>query len=398
MRPLTARSVPVSTAYAMGRIFPGIAVLGLCLSFAALPAAAQDTLQTFFVATNWTQVNNMGGAPDPYPIDSTSTVVIDTTTGQVASSHVTARGIGPLSLQSQQGGTGFTRLTFSGGGTDFAGSIISATFNVYLPAGSLVGYSGGPMCSFNSPCTGIPTSNEIANCTNPPPSQVGGGDCNGSLVGTFTLFSGQLSSSAANPPDFSLSVANTTASSPAGGSAIYQITVMPSNGFADTVQFSVNGLAQDSAASFSPLVITGAGSTILTISTASSTPEGRYFPTITATSGSLTHSTGIILDVTADFGVSVTPPQQTVRLGDPAKFQGTVTPLLGFNGDVSLSISGLPGNRTVEFDPAVVTGGSGSFKFTISVNSKVRPGTYTVTVTGTSGTQTSGSTITLVAQ
>lgn len=197
-------------------------------------------------------------------------------------------------------------------------------------------------------------------------------------------------------PDFSTSFPTTTASAPIGQSATYGINVTPSNGFLGDVQFDVTGLPPNSSASFSANPLTGgSGTTTLTVSTTNSTPQGQYLLTVTATSGSLTHSTGLILNVTADFNVSVTPAQQSVRLGNPAKFQGSVTPVAGFTGNVSISVSGLPTNTTIEFDPAAVIGGSGKFEFTISANANTVPGTYTVMVTGTGSGQSSSATITL---
>jgi hypothetical protein len=128
--------------------------LGLLLVFlAGIRPASADTLQTFTVSTTWLLAGGgFGGThyPNPYPIDSKSTIVIDTTTGQVVSSRVTAGNL--LGLKSQQSGTGYTLITFFGGTTDIAGDSITMTLNLYLPVASLVGYSGGPICDATNPC------------------------------------------------------------------------------------------------------------------------------------------------------------------------------------------------------------------------------------------------------
>lgn len=377
-----------------------VLAFGLLLSLCAFPAWGQDTLQTFMVATSWVQIGMCNPCPsNPEPVDSSSTIVIDTTTGQLSSSHVTAAGT-PLAFQSQQSGTGYTLLNFSGTGSDFTGDSIPIKLAIYLPVASLAGYTGGPMCSLSSPCSGgfATDTNEMVNCI-PNPFQ---NSCFGGEVGTWTLNVGQLTPLSANPPDFSLSVTNNTAAAPAGQSATYTINLTPSNGFVSDVNLAVfSGAPPNSSFTFSPPLLTGgAGSTTLTITTSTSTPQGRYYPMVDGRSGNIVHTVSLIEDVQADFNVSVTPAQQTVTLGEPAKFVGTVAPIDGFTGDVSISVSGLPANTTINIEPTptLITGGSGTFKFTISSNSKAVPGTYPVTVMGTSSGQTSGATLTLIVQ
>jgi hypothetical protein len=64
------------------------------------------------------------------------------------------------------------------------------------------------------------------------------------------------------------------------------------SGFNGTVGFSVTG-ATGATTSFSPGTVTGSGSTTLSVSA----PRGSYRLTITATSGSLVHSTSVSLKV-----------------------------------------------------------------------------------------------------
>ena len=55
-----------------------------------------------------------------------------------------------------------------------------------------------------------------------------------------------------------------------------------------------------------------------------------------------------------DFRLSVTPSSRTVVQGHAASYDVTVTPLDGFTGSVSLSLTGKPQNATSSFEPAVV--------------------------------------------
>ncbi len=89
-----------------------------------------------------------------------------------------------------------------------------------------------------------------------------------------------------------------------------------------------------------------------------------------------------------DFTVTLTPASQTVTAGGSATYTVTVTALNGFNGPVSLSWpSGLPYLATYTLSPTTVTG-SGAAQLTVTTNSSAAAGTYSFTVTGTSGTLT----------
>jgi lysophospholipase L1-like esterase len=70
----------------------------------------------------------------------------------------------------------------------------------------------------------------------------------------------------------------------------------------------------------------------------------------------------------------------------------TITPVNGFAGSVSLSLSGLPSGVTASFSPSVTTSTS---TLTVNAGSGAAPGVYTMTLTGTSGTLTHTESFTL---
>lgn len=90
-------------------------------------------------------------------------------------------------------------------------------------------------------------------------------------------------------------------------------------------------------------------------------------------------------------GLSPTP----VTAGNSATSTITVTPLHGFNGTVALSCSGLPSGASCAFNPASVSGGSGTSVLTLSTTSSLAAGSYPFTVTGTSGSMTRIGTLSL---
>jgi hypothetical protein len=97
----------------------------------------------------------------------------------------------------------------------------------------------------------------------------------------------------------------------------------------------------------------------------------------------------------ADFDLSSTAQSQAVVAGGTAAYSATVAPNHGFNGNVEMSVSGLPAGTTASFDQASLIG-AGTSQLTLVTTATTPPGTYTVTVTGTSGSLTHNSTVTLV--
>src|SRR5205807_1575236 len=67
----------------------------------------------------------------------------------------------------------------------------------------------------------------------------------------------------------------------------------------------------------------------------------------------------------------------------------------GFTGTVMLSVSGLPTGATGSFTPTSVTG-SGTSNLAVTTASTTPAGTYTLTITGTSGILTHSTTVSLV--
>ena len=173
-------------------------------------------------------------------------------------------------------------------------------------------------------------------------------------------------------------------------------TVSPLNGFSGTVSFSLSGLPAGTTGSFSPTSVVGSGSSTLSITTSSSTPAGSYPVTITATSGSLTHSTQITL-VVADFSLTVTPSTATVRRGSQTTYGVKVTAIGTFTGAVNFTISGVPQRTSYAFNPASVAG-SGNSNLTLSPRRNAPTGSYTLTITGTSGSVKHSAATTLVVQ
>lgn len=199
-------------------------------------------------------------------------------------------------------------------------------------------------------------------------------------------------------PDFSLSVAPASQTAAQGATANYTVTLNPLNGYAGTASFSIAGLPVGATASFTPATLTGSGSSTLAIVLATPTQPGSYALTITGNDAAngLTHTTSATLVVsTPDFSITAAPSSQTINQGAPTSYTVSLTPLAGYAGTVSFSVSGLPAGVSATFNPASLTN-SGSTALNLSTSISTTPGTYTLTITGSDGTLTHSTQVTLV--
>jgi hypothetical protein len=201
---------------------------------------------------------------------------------------------------------------------------------------------------------------------------------------------GMCTLSYVNPSgDFTVSASPSSQSVVQGGAASYNLTVTPLEGFSATVSLSAAGLPPDMSATFSPASISGgSGGSTLNITTSSNSQFGNYPVTITATSTSpnLTVSTTVTLVVNPlGFGLSITPTSQNVTQGNATNYIVTSTPTAGFSDDVTLSVSGLPGDASAAFSQDSITGGAGSSMLNVTTSPSTPTGTYTLTISGTSG-------------
>jgi len=205
-------------------------------------------------------------------------------------------------------------------------------------------------------------------------------------------------SSCSAAPDYSVTATPASQSVTQGSSTSYTVTVTPSGGFTGTVNLSVSGLPAGATASFNPASVTS-GSSTLTVTTASTTPAGSFSLTITGTSGTLNHTASVTLVVNPpaapDFSLSATPASATVIQGNSTSYTVNVNPSGGFTGTVNLSVSGLPSGATASFNPTPVSG-SGSSTLTVRTGNNTTTGSFSLTITGTSGTLSHTASVKLV--
>jgi hypothetical protein len=196
----------------------------------------------------------------------------------------------PSSLSIAQGSSGNSTCTVSSQ-NGFASEVALDCTN--LPT--------GVSCSYN-PNSVAPPSGGSANSTLTVlvDSSVPAGPYNfkargtsGTLVHTFDMAL-QVTSSGG---DFALSAAPPSRTVFRGQSTTYTVTVTTSGGFSGTVTFGTGSLPPGVSASFNPPSGTGAGSSLMTVTTQRLTPVGTHTLTITGTSGSVMRTTTVQLIV-----------------------------------------------------------------------------------------------------
>ena len=100
---------------------------------------------------------------------------------------------------------------------------------------------------------------------------------------------------------------------------------------------------------------------------------------------------------TPDFSISATPGSQSVAQGSNTTYTTTVSALNGFTDPVNPSVSGLPAGATANFIPASAVNPR-TWALRVSTATTTAAGTYTLTITGTSGTLSHSATVTLIVQ
>lgn len=167
-------------------------------------------------------------------------------------------------------------------------------------------------------------------------------------------------------------------------------------GAAGTVSLSASVSPAGPTVSLSPTSVAAGSSSTLTVSADCSVAPGPYTVSVNGAEGNFAHSASVSVTVTtgADFSVSANPYNLSVAQNST----GTSTINTGAigcgGGTVSLSSSASPSGPTLSLSPTSVSAGSSS-TLTVNVGWSVPVGGYTITVTGTEGSSTHTTTVSL---
>jgi hypothetical protein len=207
--------------------------------------------------------------------------------------------------------------------------------NFTVSTAALSGFSSNISLSTGSLPTGV-------SATFTPTSVVAGGSSTLSLNATSSAFagnypitvfatSGSLTHSTqvnltVTAPDFSISATPSAQTVTARGNTTYTVSTSALNSFTGSVSLGTSGLPTGATASFSPASISGSATSTLTISTLSSTPAATYTIMITGISGSINHSTAVLLTVNAPTGsVTISAPANNSKQSTSVRVTASAT-------------------------------------------------------------------------
>lgn len=293
-----------------------------------------------------------------------------------------------------------TQTIVQGQSATYAVSLDS--FNGYSQSVSLCckGLPSGATPSFTPPSVTPPGTSTLTISTT---SSVGTGTYQLTLEGNDSVIVHQVTVTLivqqAPVLDFSISASPQARTINQSESAAFKVDLTSINGYSKSVSLSCTGLPSGATPSFNPSSVIPTGSSTLTITTTPTVTTGSFSLTIKGTEGSLTHSTGVTLNINAkpDFNVTALPKNQNVNQGQSVDYTVAVNATGSYSSIVSLSCLNLPSGTSASFSPQKVTP-TGTSKMTISVAVTAQTGTYTLTVKGTNSSLTRTTTVSLTIQ
>ena len=201
-------------------------------------------------------------------------------------------------------------------------------------------------------------------------------------------------------PDFIISSNPTSQTVTAGGSASYILTLTSLDSFSGTITLSLASSQSGLVSSINPAIISltssASATSNLTITTTSSTAPAAYAIVVTANSSFLVHTTtlAIVVNGPTDFALVINPVSLTILANGSGNATVSLNNYNGFSGTVTLSTSTSPSTGlNCKLSQPNITGSQTS---TLSCNGTT--GSYSVTVTGRSGSLNHSATITLTVQ
>lgn len=243
------------------------------------------------------------------------------------------------------------------------------------------------------------------------PTSVFAGDFNGdgrpdildetlSLNGTSVLTAVGMFLSIPPTPDFKGIVAPFTSTLVPGGIVSINVTLQPLYGFTGDVVISATDLPPGITPSYNPVLVHGgSGGSTITLTAASTVPLGRYTVSLNGNSGGITHSSTIPLlvnDSVGDWTGYTVQSTQNVVPGGTATYTFPTSPVNGFTGNITPTVTGLPPGAVATFAPPIIAGGVGGTTLTVqTANTTPQPQVYDLTVTGTEGVLAHSTTVLL---
>jgi hypothetical protein len=174
-----------------------------------------------------------------------------------------------------------------------------------------------------------------------------------SRIGSF-----KLGGCPESPFDFRLQATPSALALAAGGTATLQIRTEVVSGTPENLTVSTSGLPAGVSAVFAPPKVMAGHPATLTLSAAASAPPTQSATlTINAASGTVAHTSSVVLSVSsAGISIALTPAAVSVTAGSSATVAVQTNP--GPAGVVKLSATGAPAGVTLSFEPPAVAIGN----------------------------------------
>ena len=295
-----------------------------------------------------------------------------------------------------------TAITTGGGGNStFTASVTGQNGFSGAVAVALAGLPAGATTSPANPFTVTAGSSQSVTLSLPIAAATGNYTVTATgTAGTLTHPANPLTLTVVPPQDFSLALSPIAITASAGSSgSSFTASLTGQNGFSGSVTVTLSGLPAGTTTSPAPpFTVVAGGSQLVTLSVPANASTGTYNVTATGTSGSLTHSATLALTIGSqpDFSLALAPVAVTSTAGSStSSFTASIAAANGFTDSVAVTLSGLPtGITTTPNSPFIIATG-GSQVVTLLVPAGAAGGTYTVTVTGTSGSLTHSTPLTL---
>jgi len=169
------------------------------------------------------------------------------------------------------------------------------------------------------------------------------------------------------------------------------VEVDPHDLFTGAIAFTMQGLPANAAITFSPLNRDRSTFTI-------SAPEGTYRASVVGTSGAITRSVPLDVEILApllspEFSLAISPNVLTMLPSDAVVTDITIARNAAVSGNITLTASGMPVGVTAVFSPASTSDNSSQL---ILTSVTATPGVpTTVTVTGVASGETRTATLSL---
>ena len=406
----TAQSLTQTTTLLLSIHTPAFALVPASNGLTLNPGQTVSTTITVVPEYGFTGNVNLAivGLPSGVTASFSPTSTTGTSTLTLTASTSAAANTNTLTITGTSGSlSATTNLGLSVTGPKFlllAGSPVSvgqgSTVSTYIDVLQENGFSG----SVNLTATNLPSGVTATFSTNPTTStsSVSFTASSTASVGqstvTITGTSGSLSATASitlnvMAPSFTLNTAGTVIFGQGSSTSTY-VNVSGQYGFNGNVAMSVSGLPSGVTAIWGPNPTNY--STELYLYASNSAMPGQYPVTITGTSGSLTETTPLTLTVATPTFTIPSLGTLTMGTGSTNYEYVNIQRLYGFTGNVALSVSGLPGGVTASFNPNPMTSANFSSYMSLQASAATVPGQYTVTLTGTSGSQTVTTSSTLI--